>query len=81
MPFPSVDESMPRLRRADWSVGDCAAGGLWLVTGTNGDNALSATGTGRAEAWWRACVQAREAGMLAGARNAWGRHMLRRQPG
>jgi hypothetical protein len=63
--FPSVDESMSRLRRAGWSVGEVAQGPLWLVTGSNGENAVSASATTQAGAWWRACVQAREVGMLA----------------
>lgn len=63
--YPTVDESRGRLCRAGWSVGDCAAGGLWLVTGTNGENVVRASAESQAEAWWRACVQAREVGMLA----------------
>src|SRR6202035_4582523 len=66
---PSVDESLDRLRRAGWSVGDAAFGPddalTWLVTGNNGENVLKAEGRTRAEAYWRACVQAREVGMLA----------------
>jgi hypothetical protein len=65
MPFPSVDESRGRLRRAGWSVGEVAQGPLWLVTGTNGENMLNASATTQAGAWWAACVQAREVGMLA----------------
>jgi hypothetical protein len=37
----------------------------WLVTGSNGENELAAEGASQAEAWWRACEQARAVGMLA----------------
>jgi hypothetical protein len=40
----------------------------WLVTGTNGENLLRAEAAGQAEAWWRACEQARAVGMLAQTR-------------
>jgi hypothetical protein len=70
MPFPSVDESMSRLQRAGWSVGDAAFGPLWHVTGTNGENRVSASAATQAGAWWAACVQAREVGMLADARES-----------
>ena len=66
--YPTVDESLDRLRRAGWSVGDAAFGPefalVWLVTGANGENAVRAEGQ-PAEAHWRACIQAREVGMLA----------------
>jgi hypothetical protein len=65
MPFPSVDDSRGRLHRAGWSVGEVAQGPLWVVTGTNGENRVNATATTQARAWLRACVQAREVGMLA----------------
>jgi hypothetical protein len=42
-----------------------AAGILWAVSGTNGENAIDARGTSQDEAWWRACEQARAVGMLA----------------
>ena len=67
--FPAVDESLDRLRRAGWSVGDTAFGPEhalhWLVTGNNGENVVHAEGRTHAEAYWRACVQARDVGMLA----------------
>ena len=66
--YPTIDESFARLHRAGWSVGDVrilAAEGLaWLVTGTNGENAVSARGQTQAEAWHRACEQAEATGML-----------------
>ena len=64
MRFPYVNESMSRLRRAGGASG-FAQGALWLVTGTNGENAISASAPTQAGAWWAACVQAREVGMLA----------------
>jgi hypothetical protein len=65
---PSPDESFARLHRAGWSVGDVrlltAEGPAWWVTGTNGENALSAQGRTQAEAWHHACLQAKALGML-----------------
>ena len=71
--YPTVDESRDRLHRAGWSVGECAHGTggafVWLITGTNGENVINATGTSQSEAWWRACIQAREVGMLSDVRS------------
>jgi hypothetical protein len=64
-PYPPVDESRDRLRRAGWSLGACVFGSTWQVDGSNGENRLLATGSSQEEAWWRACMQAREMGMLA----------------
>ena len=65
---PTVDESLDRLHRAGWSVGDTAFGPddslVWLVFGNNGENRVEARSRSRAEAYWRACCQAREVGML-----------------
>ena len=66
--YPPVDESRDRLHRAGWSVGEAAFGPAWVVSGTNGENRLHATGATQAEAWWRACGRARAVGMLAPAR-------------
>jgi hypothetical protein len=67
-PHPTVDESFARLQRAGWSVGDVRlltpVGPVWWVMGTNGENALSARDRTQAEAWHRACEQARALGML-----------------
>jgi hypothetical protein len=56
------------VHRAGWSVGEArlltAAGRVWLVTGANGENALSARGRTQAEAGRRACQQAKALGML-----------------
>ena len=49
--FPTVDESRDRLHRAGWSVGDAAFGPLWIVTGTNGENAINASAPTQSEAW------------------------------
>ena len=50
----TVDESIDRLHRAGWSVGDAAFGPegklVWYVTGSNGENQVSAQGATRAEA-------------------------------
>jgi hypothetical protein len=67
-----VDDARDRLHRAGWSLGEIASGPLgaevWQVDGSNGENRLRARGRTQSEAWWRACVQAREVGMLAPAR-------------
>jgi hypothetical protein len=67
-PSPTADESFARLHRAGWSVGHVrlltAAGPAWWVSGTNGENVLSAHGRTQAEAWHNACLQARALGML-----------------
>jgi hypothetical protein len=66
--FPTVDESFARLHRAGWSVGDVriltVEGPAWLVSGHNGENAVSARGATQSVAWHRACQQAEAAGML-----------------
>jgi hypothetical protein len=66
--YPPVDESLDRLRRAGWSVGDYRTATPWVVSGSNGENLLYAEGCSRAEAWHLACEQAAAAGMLAPAR-------------
>src|SRR5262249_3975930 len=64
----TAEKSFARLHAAGWSVGDVRvltpSGALWLVTGYNGENALRAEGLTQAEAWARACEQARALGML-----------------
>jgi hypothetical protein len=65
MTYPGVDESFERLRRAGWSVGGCGTAALWVVSGSNGENAIRAPGRAQAAAWWRACGQTRAMGMLA----------------
>ena len=66
--YPAVTESLDRLRRAGWSIGEAATAAGWLVTGSNGENVIHAEGRTQAEAWWRACEQARAVGMLAPTR-------------
>jgi hypothetical protein len=43
-----VDESFAQLHRAGWSAGDVrlltAAGAVWFVDGTNGENRIAAAG-------------------------------------
>jgi hypothetical protein len=74
--YPTVDESRDRLHRAGWSLGEIAFGPrgaeVWPVDGQNGENRLLARGRTQSEAWWHACLQAREAGMLAPAREGSG---------
>ena len=41
-----------------------AEGPVWCVSGSNGENAVSARGWSQAEAWHRACLQAEAVGML-----------------
>jgi hypothetical protein len=63
--YPSSDESFARLRQAGWSVGEIrGCSGLWYVSGTNGENVIGAEGRCQAEAWYRAALQAKAAGML-----------------
>ena len=35
--YPTVDESLDRLHRAGWSVGEYGAVTRWVVSGSNGD--------------------------------------------
>jgi hypothetical protein len=63
--YPSVDESFDRLHRAGSSIGETGGGGVWLVTGANGENQIRAEGRSQAEAWYRATLQAGAVGMLA----------------
>jgi hypothetical protein len=68
--YASVDESLDRLHRAGWSVGDYGTAKRWIVSGGNGENLIYAEGDTRAEAWHRACEQAAAVGMLARPRAA-----------
>src|SRR5262245_3155322 len=66
------DESFALLHAAGWFVGELrvltAEGRAWRVSGTNGENAIDARASARAEAWQRAVESARSLGMpgLAG---------------
>jgi phospholipase/lecithinase/hemolysin len=62
-----VNEAFDRLHQAGWSVGDVALAQGWLVTGSNGENQMQASGMTQAEAWRLACEQAMALGMLAAA--------------
>jgi hypothetical protein len=42
-----------------------AAGAVWFASGANGENRIAACGRSQAEAWRRACEQARAVGMLS----------------
>jgi len=64
----AVDECRDCLHRADWSVGECAAGAAWVVDGRNGENLILAVAATQAGAWRRACEQARAVGMPGGQR-------------
>ena len=66
--YPAIDESRDHLRRAGWSLGEACFGAAWQVDGASGENMLLARGASQAEAWWRACILAREVGLLARAR-------------
>jgi hypothetical protein len=66
--YAPVEECRDCLHRAGWSLGECCFGALWQVDGSSGEDRLLATGATQAQAWWRACVLAREVGMLAPVR-------------
>lgn len=72
--YPCVDESFARLHRAGWSTGETGSAGVWLVTGTNGENDIRAEGHTQAEAWYRATLQAEAVGMLAALKGEPGRN-------
>ena len=64
--YPTSDESRERLKAAGWSVGHVRCGSgpalVWQASGTNGENLLVVYGVTLAEAYWRACEQARTLG-------------------
>jgi hypothetical protein len=64
-----IDDAIRILNRAGWSIGyvafhDGAAGIVWIVSRSNGENLIRAEGATRAEASDRAVEQARTLGML-----------------
>jgi hypothetical protein len=50
--YPRVDESFARLHCAGWSIGETGGAGVWVVSGTNGENVIHAEGRSQAEAWY-----------------------------
>jgi hypothetical protein len=68
--YASPDESLACLRRAGWSVGETATAGGWLVSGSNGENLIYASGLSQSEAWHRAVEQAKAVGMASHAPSA-----------
>jgi len=62
--YSSIDESFARLHQAGWTIDETGGAGLWLVTGTNGENVIRAQGRTQTEAWYRATLQAEAVGML-----------------
>jgi hypothetical protein len=70
--YPSVDKCKARLHLHGWSVGEACFGSTWQVDGSKGESRILAQGRTQGEAWWRACVQAREVDMLAPVREGSG---------
>jgi tetratricopeptide (TPR) repeat protein len=68
-PYPTLDESLSRLRRAGWSVGDTGTASGWQINGTNGENGILGRGASQAEPWHRAVDQAEAVGMAERALN------------
>jgi len=42
--YPTSDESFARLHQAGWSIGEKGSAGVWIVSGTNGENVIRAEG-------------------------------------
>ena len=61
----TVEDRLGQLTRAGWSIGEVRHGNRWLVTGSNGENLIHASGTTAEEAWQVASQQAAAVGMLA----------------
>src|SRR5262245_54272548 len=61
----AADDTLHRLHRAGWMVGEVGHGGTWTISGHNGEDLIRAEGRPQAEAWRRACDQAAAVGMLA----------------
>jgi hypothetical protein len=66
--FPPAEESIDRLRRSGWSMGESgsvvAGCRVYVVDGRNGENRILAEGATAREVWWRACEQAAVCRML-----------------
>jgi hypothetical protein len=65
---PTADESLDRLHRASWSVGDIGTATRRVVSDNYGENLIDAEEATRAEAWWKVCEQATGRRMLAPGR-------------
>ena len=68
--YPTAEESLHRLRRAGWSMGEAGFSGpagryVHQVDGRKGDHQIVGRGAAPAEAWWRAVEQAEASGPLA----------------
>jgi hypothetical protein len=66
---PPPEESLARLRRSGWSLGETAfftevGGVVYQVDGSNGENKILVRGATAREAWWRAIEAAAAVGML-----------------
>src|SRR5262245_18630675 len=59
LPSSSTFTTLQVPRMASLSVGWTAGGPTWIVSGANGENRTEARGPSLAEAYWRACQQAR----------------------
>jgi hypothetical protein len=61
--YPSVDQSLERLNRGGWVMGDVCvnhpAGRVWVVTGQRRNHWIIAKAPSQAAAWWLAYRQAR----------------------
>jgi hypothetical protein len=64
-----VGDIIDALHKPGWAIGDAAFVGrpaekVWVVTGSNGENKIHASGLSALEAWQGALEQARAVGML-----------------
>ena len=59
--YPQVDESLDRLQRGGWAMGDICVnhpnGREWVVTGQRGKHWIIARAPSQAAAWWLAWRQ------------------------
>jgi hypothetical protein len=56
---PPVEESLARLHRSGWTIGDCAVFDtegktVWIGSGRNGGNLIPTEGPTARWAWWNA---------------------------
>ena len=69
--FPPTEESIVRLHRSGWSMGEASFTGpsgrtVYQVDGSNGENRILVRADTPREAWWRAVEKAAACGMLDG---------------